>query len=216
MTIIWCMVPEIWSMTDRERFVILDRFSKFWKTKKRLLEISSLYTSVPKIMIICYTVPEIWHVTNLIVIFHFGLFLPPFTPLTAQKSKFKKMRKNLKISSFSTCVPKTMIRWCRIPEIWCTTDGWTDRRWVPHLKNQLRKYNFKTRKWPVGTLSLGLWQRNYQLFPSLALSLEFTNGVYKYLMTTFSLKAEQMKIWASNYHKYDYKSNYFPILVRHC
>ena len=32
------------------------------------------YTSLPKIMIICYTVPEIWHVTDVIVIFHFGLF----------------------------------------------------------------------------------------------------------------------------------------------
>ena len=29
---------------------------------------------IPKLMIICYTVPEIWHVTGAIVIFHFGLF----------------------------------------------------------------------------------------------------------------------------------------------
>ena len=38
------------------------------------------FTSVPKIMIIGYNVPEIWHVTDVIVIFHFGLFfalLPP-------------------------------------------------------------------------------------------------------------------------------------------
>ena len=34
----------------------------------------SFYTSVPKIMIICYTVPEIWHVTEVIIIFHFRLF----------------------------------------------------------------------------------------------------------------------------------------------
>ena len=38
------------------------------------LEISSFYTSVPKIMIIGYTVPEIWHVTHAIVIFHSRLF----------------------------------------------------------------------------------------------------------------------------------------------
>ena len=53
------------------------KISKKWK---KSLEISSFYTSVPKIMIICYTVPEIWHVTDVIVIFHFGLFfalLPP-------------------------------------------------------------------------------------------------------------------------------------------
>ena len=39
---------------------------------------SSFNTSVPKIMIIWYTIPEIWHVTDgqmyIIVIFHFGLF----------------------------------------------------------------------------------------------------------------------------------------------
>ena len=44
------------------------------KKKKNRLMISSFYTSVPKIMIICYNVPEISPVTNAIVIFHFGLF----------------------------------------------------------------------------------------------------------------------------------------------
>ena len=35
------------------------------------------YTSVPKKkkMIICYTVPDIWQVTYVIVIFHFGLLV---------------------------------------------------------------------------------------------------------------------------------------------
>ena len=49
--------------------------SKKWK---KHLAISSFYTSVPKIMIIHYTVPEIWHVTDVIVIFHFGLFFALF------------------------------------------------------------------------------------------------------------------------------------------
>ena len=47
------------------------------KWKKHL--VSSLYTNVPKIMYICYTGPEIWCVTD-VIIFHFGsLFalLPP-------------------------------------------------------------------------------------------------------------------------------------------
>ena len=48
------------------------KISNKWK---KYLEMSSFYTSVPKIMIIWYTVPEIWHVTDVIVIFHFGLFL---------------------------------------------------------------------------------------------------------------------------------------------
>ena len=46
---------------------------------KKCLEISSFYTSIPKIMIICYTVPEIQPMTH-VIIFHFGLFfalLPP-------------------------------------------------------------------------------------------------------------------------------------------
>ena len=62
------MLCEIWSATDRI-FVILDYFLPFYapnpknqdfkKMKKKHLEISSFYNSVPKIMIICYTVPEI-------------------------------------------------------------------------------------------------------------------------------------------------------------
>ena len=64
---------------------------KAWKTKikkkrRKLLEISSFYNGVPKIMIICYTVPEIWWVTDVIVIFHFGLFLP-FYPTNSPKNQ---------------------------------------------------------------------------------------------------------------------------------
>ena len=44
---------------------------KKWKT---LLEISSFHTSVSKIMIIWHTVPEIWCMTDVIVIFHYVLF----------------------------------------------------------------------------------------------------------------------------------------------
>ena len=40
---------------------------------KKPLEISSFYTSVPKIMIRCYTGPEIWYVTDVVTL-HFGLF----------------------------------------------------------------------------------------------------------------------------------------------
>ena len=41
-------------------------------------------------MITCYTVPEIWHMTDVIVIFHFRLF---FALLPPKKSKFQKMKK---------------------------------------------------------------------------------------------------------------------------
>ena len=61
---------------------------KILKKWKKCLEISSFYKSVPKIMIICYTVPEIWCVTDVII----SNFQPFFAllPLTAQKMKIKK------------------------------------------------------------------------------------------------------------------------------
>ena len=44
-------------------------------------------------MIICYTVPEIWHVSDVIVIFILGNFLP-FYPSNIQKNQnFEKGKK---------------------------------------------------------------------------------------------------------------------------
>ena len=66
-----------------EFFVILDIFFPIYPLKtrkikiskkwKKCLEMSLFYTSVPKIMFICYTVPEIWCVTDVIT-FHFRPF----------------------------------------------------------------------------------------------------------------------------------------------
>ena len=47
------------------------KISKKWN---KWLEISSIYISATKLVIICYTVPEIRWVTDVIAIFHFGLF----------------------------------------------------------------------------------------------------------------------------------------------
>ena len=80
---------------------------------------------VPKTMIICYTVPEIWHLTDVIVIFYFGLFITLSAPNSPKNQNRKKWKKYLKISRFYICVPKIMIRWCKVPEIWCTMDGRT-------------------------------------------------------------------------------------------
>ena len=87
------MVPEMSSTIDTI-FCHLGQFfahlppenlknQNFEKILKNPLEILSFYTSVPKIMIIWYTVPEIWCMTNVIVIFNVGLFfalLPPNSP----------------------------------------------------------------------------------------------------------------------------------------
>ena len=97
---VWFLKYWAWQI---DSFAILDNFlpiyflktrkSKFWKNEKKHLEISSFYKIVPKIRIMCYTVPEIWHITDvIIVIFHFGLFFALSPPLTAQEMKifFKK------------------------------------------------------------------------------------------------------------------------------
>ena len=49
-----------------------------------------------------------------------------FAPNSPKNQNFKKMNKNLESSSFYTYVPKIMIRWCMVPEIWYAKDGWTD------------------------------------------------------------------------------------------
>ena len=115
MTIIWCMVPEIWSVTD----TIFCHFGPFF----------ALYLFCP------FTVPEIWWVTDVIVIFQFGLFFALFS-LTAQKIKIlKKWKKGLEVSSFYIGVPKITIRWCTVPEIWSMTDRQMDR-WTDGQKKQ--------------------------------------------------------------------------------
>ena len=68
---------------------------KISKKRKRTMEILSFNTIVPKIMIICFTVPEIWHVTDVIVIFHFGQFFALIPPYQPKKWKFHKNGKKL-------------------------------------------------------------------------------------------------------------------------
>ena len=61
--------------------------------------------------------------------FSFWAFFCHFIPLAAQKIKIwkkRKKRKHSEILSFYTCLPKIMIRWYTVPEIWCATDRRTD------------------------------------------------------------------------------------------
>ena len=53
-----------WSFTP-----LTTRKINIFKIWKNCLELSSFYKSIPKIMIICYTVIEIWHVTDVVFIF---------------------------------------------------------------------------------------------------------------------------------------------------
>ena len=51
------------------------------------------------------------------LIFILGYFLPFYPPNSPKKSKFQNNEK----------IPKIMIRWCRVPEKWCTTDRRTEK-----------------------------------------------------------------------------------------
>ena len=99
------------------------KLSKTWKKHLKI----SFYTSVPKIMITGYTVPGIWHMTDVTVTFWFWAIFCLFTPLTAQKIKMKDMKKKkkkktLEISSFYTSVPKNLIICYTVFEIWHVMD----------------------------------------------------------------------------------------------
>ena len=67
----WGILLPFFSLTKQK--------TKTLKNEKKSLEILLFYTSAPKIMTICYTVPEIWRVTDVISIFHFGAIFCPFT-----------------------------------------------------------------------------------------------------------------------------------------
>ena len=57
------------------------------------MEISSFYTTAPKIMITCYTVPEIWSMTDAILIFHFEIFFALLPPNSQKNDNFITMEK---------------------------------------------------------------------------------------------------------------------------
>ena len=101
------MIPGIWSMMDRicchcgPFFAHLPpppsskkkkntKNQNFNKIKKAIRDMKK-----KKIMIICYTVPEIWCMTaDVTVIFHFGIFfVPPHPPNSLKNENFTKMKK---------------------------------------------------------------------------------------------------------------------------
>ena len=126
------------------------------KKKKKYLEIS-FYTSVPKIMIIGYTVPEIWHMMDVIIIF-LGYFLPFYCSNHQKNENVKKIKKHLEISWFYTSAGKFMIICYTAPEIWCMIDLIVLFHFglffallpppccPPHPPNSLKNINFKTMK----------------------------------------------------------------------
>ena len=106
-----------WKMKMKKKKKKIEKKNKNKKTTTGGI----IFASIPKIMMTCCTVPEIWCMTY-VIISHFGLF---FALLPLKISK--KSKKLLEISAFYTCVPKMMIRWCMVSGIWYPTDGCMDR-----------------------------------------------------------------------------------------
>ena len=117
MIVIWCMVPEIWSTTDRI-FVNLDLFfppltrkSKLWKMKKIPEDIIILHMFTKNDIHMMYGSWDM--VRDRQNFLQFWAILCPFTSRTTQKIKIStKWKKCSEISSFCTSAPKIMIIYC--------------------------------------------------------------------------------------------------------
>ena len=126
--IILCItVPEIWCMTDA---IVIFHFGLFFallptkqpdkrKLKKKKKKspgdiICIIYTTAPKIMIVCYTVPEICDWYNY---FSFWVNYCPFTPNSPKNENSKKMKKTPVDIIMLKSVTKILITCYTVPEI---------------------------------------------------------------------------------------------------
>ena len=66
-----------------------------FKKMKKIIENIIILHKCAKNHAICYAVPEIWCMTDVIVILNFGLFLPFYPPNSPKNQNFKKMKKTL-------------------------------------------------------------------------------------------------------------------------
>ena len=131
---LWQISPptKIWLVTYPSPLTAQkNQNEKKWKKHP---EISSFYTGVLKTMIMCFAVPEIWHITGVII-----FIFCPFTPQTPKKIKilmqwiqhlktyhFKHMYQKL-WSDYVYVFPEIMVHDCMFPEI-MVHDWWTDER----------------------------------------------------------------------------------------
>ena len=129
------------------------KISEKWK---KYLEKSLFYTSAPKLMIIGYTILEIWQVTSVIFVFHFGLLLPFYLSNSPKIKISKKWKKktpgNIKILHKSTKNPDYMLycswdmmhdrcNYCSFWAIFCPSKPLTAPKFQKKLKNTWR-YHF--------------------------------------------------------------------------
>ena len=114
MMVIWCIVPEIWSTTDRIFchfrlfFALLptnnpenQNFEKMKKNTWRHYHFTHVYHKLK-----LYDVWFLRYGVQQTEFFSFWTIFCPFSPLTTQKIKIlKKWKKSLEISSFHSSVP---------------------------------------------------------------------------------------------------------------
>ena len=91
---------DFWGFWVFNLTIILDQFLPFYTTINQKIKMLKKWKKTPAdiiilhFMIICYTVHEIWHVTDVAFIFHFGQFFalsPPNIPKNCNSLKIKKM-----------------------------------------------------------------------------------------------------------------------------
>ena len=135
------MIYGSWDINRNRQifFVIFGHFLPFYPPNSQIIEnITKLKKKTPGNIIILHQCTKIhdhrlycsWDIVcaGCNCYFWFWTIFYPFIPLTAPKNKIsKKWKKYLEISSFYTSVPKIMIRWCTVPEIWWATGGWTEK-----------------------------------------------------------------------------------------
>ena len=121
------MIYGSWDMEyDRDKvFVILGHFLPFYPTNNPKNQNFLKNTKLARDITILHKCSESydymlhcsWDIARERCSFYFRFWdiFCPFTPLAA-----------LEAWSFYTCLPKIMIRWCTVPEIWCGMNGRTN------------------------------------------------------------------------------------------
>ena len=102
-------------------------------------------------MITCYTVPEIWRVTDVIVIFHFVLFFYPNSPKNQNFMKMKKTPENIIIFHICSKNYDQMMysSWDMVHDRWTDRwmDKWTDRRMDEWMEKVTYRGGWHTQKY---------------------------------------------------------------------
>ena len=109
---VFCLFTPLWTQK-------IKNFEKMEKKKLEDIIILQMFTINDSHMVYGFSDVE----CNSQIFLTFWTIFCPFTPHNNPKNQNSaKLKKSLKISSFYICVPKIMIRWCTVPEIWCVTD----------------------------------------------------------------------------------------------